>query len=220
MIFRNPKKNHIPNQDLSLVVFQFISVALLSISLLLIVISWAIIFPYGNNIHPSVEDVPSRDIALIFGGGMEDKSTQSNMQKARVDAGIDLYRKGKVKKLIMTGDDGGKRADEVNIMLRYAIDNGIPINDVSVDPHGYRTYESCYREKHVYGLESVIAVSQDFHLPRIIFFCENFGIDTVGFSADSYTDDSVFIMEIRETFARVKGMWQILLTKPLPTVTK
>ncbi len=173
-----------------------------------------------NLIYHNLEELPQREIALIFGGGMEPDGSQSDMQLDRVKTGIDLYKKGKVKKLIMTGDDGGNRVNEVDAMKLYAIQQGIPIHDIAVDPHGYRTYESCYREANVYELEKVVAVSQDFHLPRIIYFCSHFGIDTIGFSADYQGFKQTDKNRIREMLARLKGWWQVNVTQPEATVVE
>lgn len=177
------------------------------------------IMPYMQYVYHDMNQLPERETALVFGGGMEADGSQSEMQLGRVKAGIDLYKKGKVKTLMMTGDDGQFRFDEISAMVRYARENGVPPHAIKTDPHGYRTYESCYREGNVYGLKEVIAVSQDFHLPRIVYFCRNFGIDTIGFSADYQGYEYTVKMAIRETLARVKGWGQVEFTKPLPRVT-
>lgn len=165
----------------------------------------------------SENNVPSTTIGLVFGAGMRDDGSMSPMQSDRVKEGVALYKAGKVSQLIMTGDDGGMKADEVGAMRAAAIAAGVPEDKVRTDPHGYRTYESCYREANVYGIKKVIAVSQSFHLPRIVYLCENFGIETVGVPADirNYGWDQVF-MDAREAGARLKALWQVVFTKPLP----
>lgn len=183
-----------------------------------IIISRQAIMPYSQYIVRDINQLPEREIALVFGGGMEDDGLQSKMQEMRVKTAVELYKKGKVKKLMMTGDDGRVRFDEMRAMVYYARVNGVPVYDIMTDPHGYRTYESCYREKYVYNLASVTAISQEFHLPRIIYFCRNFGIDTIGFSADYQGYALDFKMAVRETLARVKGWWQMSVTKPYPRV--
>lgn len=165
----------------------------------------------------SVADAPGSPVALVFGGGMKDTTTMSDEQADRVSVGIELYKLGKVKKIMMTGDDGAYVADEVDAMKKAALVAGVPVADVLVDPHGYRTYESCYREHFVYGLNSVIVVSQNFHLARISYLCSHFGVQTIDVAADlrSYGFDSIK-MNIRELGARLKAWWQVVITKPLP----
>lgn len=163
----------------------------------------------------SWQDIPNYDTAIVFGGGMIDENTMETYQYDRVLVGIGLYKKGIVKKLIMTGDDGARKAKEVQAMKNMAIEHGVPEEDVSVDPHGYRTYLSCLRAKTVYNIDKAIVVSQDFHLARIKYFCENQGIETYTVSADLREYPKEFsTKKIRETLARVKGWWQVEVTKP------
>lgn len=184
-----------------------------------ILMSRQVIMPYSQYIVGDINQLPEREVALVFGGGMEEDGTQSKMQAMRVKTAVELYKKGKVKKIMMTGDDGRVRFDEITAMVYDARVSGVPVYDIMTDPHGYRTYESCYRESRVYELTSVIAISQEFHLPRILYFCRNFGIDTIGFAADYHGYNINMKMAVREMFARVKGWWQVTVTEPLPRVT-
>lgn len=168
------------------------------------------------------DKVPSSTVALIFGGGLNSDGSLNDMVADRVAAGVSLYRSGKVGQIMITGDDGRMHSDEVDAMREAVVALGVPTDKILVDRHGYRTYDSCYRAAKIYGIRNVIAVSQFFHLPRIIFLCENFGIGTVGVAADfrDYGFDS-FYMNVREVGARFK-VWldmNVLSTKPL-TISK
>lgn len=156
-------------------------------------------------------------VAMVFGGGMLENGDETPMQYDRVEVGVQLYKEGKVGKLLITGDDGRRVVNEVDTMKQHAIEKGVPESDIVVDPAGLRTYESCYRAKEIYGITHAIGVSQDFHLSRIIYFCSRHGINIVGFSADKRVYDNQMKMEVREAFARVKGWWQQEITKPKPT---
>lgn len=166
------------------------------------------------------ERIATSTVAIIFGGGMKPTGEESDMQWDRVQVGVSLYKIGKVEKLFMTGDDGRMHSNEVAAMRQQAMDAGVPSTSIQVDPHGYRTYESCYREAHVYGIKEAVVVSQMFHLPRIIYLCSRQGMQVKGISATvrDYGVGAVF-MEIRELGARVKAWWQTEVTKPLPLVT-
>jgi len=130
---------------------------------------------------------------------------------------VELFKMGKVEQLMMTGDDGVFRNDEVDAMRALAISLGVPTSSVSIDPHGYRTYESCYREKNIYGISSAVVISQTFHLPRIQYFCRSLGINTVGVAADLQDYGySLPRMQLREILARVKGWWQMEISRPAP----
>lgn len=183
-----------------------------------IFLSRQVIMPYGQYIVRDMAQLPERDIALVFGGGIEKDGTQSVMQEHRIKTAVELYKKGKVKKIMITGDDGLVRFNEIDSMTYYARTHGVPVYDIVADPHGYRTYESCYREHYVYNIQHAIAISQEFHLPRILYFCRNFDIDIIGFPADYQGYNHTVYMMLRETFARVKGWWQMEVTEPLPRI--
>jgi len=178
-----------------------------------------VILSYSRFIVKDTSALPYREVALIFGGGMEEDGSMNKMQTDRVIRGIELYKSGKVDKLMMTGDDGFHHDDEVGAMKAYAVQAGVPAEDILVDPHGYRTYESCYRERVVYGMTSTIAISQSFHLPRIAYLCSRIGIKTTGVSADlrDYNWKNSYYSNIREVLARLKAVWQVEITRPQPT---
>lgn len=149
-------------------------------------------------------------IAAIFGGGMDAPGVQSQDQKDRVAVGIDLYKKNKVKTLLMTGDDGGLRYNEVDFMRAQAVYDGVPLYSVEVDGKGYRTFESCRRIKEKYKYKKILVVSQKYHLRRIIYICNSFGINTTGIAADEYLDKKG-VSHFREPFARVKALLEVSL---------
>ncbi len=163
-------------------------------------------------------EVPETPVALVFGAGLNRDGTPSGALRDRVLTGVDLYNAGKVQKLLMTGDNGHRFYDEATAMRRLAEAEGVPPEDIVLDYAGFRTYESCYRARDIFGLTSVIAVSQSYHLPRIQYICERMGIDVIGLSADRqfYNAKHVRAWHIRESLARAKAVWQVEITKPLP----
>lgn len=193
---------------------SIVIVLVIGLGLTLLVNSF--ILSYGSYIV-SMDAIPERPMALIFGGGMKSPGVMSDMQTDRVLQGVALYQHGKVHKLMMTGDDGGYVGDEVTFMRQRAIDEGVPAKDILVDPHGYRTYESCYREKNIYGVTSTLVVSQSFHLSRILYLCRGFGIEALGVAADRRGYGwQIWWMNIREALARIKAFWQFEITHPQP----
>lgn len=179
------------------------------------------VLEYENRAYSSVHDVPETRVALVFGGGMYDEHTQSDLQIDRVMRAVELYNAGKVEELLMTGDDGANRFNEVDAMHAYAVAAGVPDDDVHIDPHGYNTHKSCYRAKHIFQLEEVIAISQSFHLSRIQYFCESLGVKTVALSADIHpygTVGKIWHMNIRESLARTKAWTEVNVTHPIPTI--
>lgn len=173
---------------------------------------------YAHTIRVSSDDLPHTATAVIFGGGVEDDGSLGQMLHDRVVAGLSLYQDGIVDTILITGDDGMNREDEITPMYTFLVDRGVAAQDILVDRHGYRTYESCYRAAHVFGVQEMIAVSQTFHLYRIAYLCEAQGIATIGLPADTRVYTDVWTSGPREIGARVKAWWQGELTKPLPRV--
>jgi vancomycin permeability regulator SanA len=157
-------------------------------------------------------------VAIIFGGGMKKNGEMSDMQWDRVQTGIEMYNTKKVGQLFITGDDGALHADEISAMRKRIVDAGVPASDLLIDPHGYRTYESCWRENRVYGLQNAVAISQSFHLPRIMYLCEHLGVHITPVAADVRDYHSLWVAHVREWLARMKAVLQIEITRPLPRI--
>ena len=92
----------------------------------------------------------------------------------------------------------------------------MPEDVVVLDYAGFRTYDSCYRARDVFGLWDVIGVSHAYHLPRIRYICEAMGIRTVGYVADRREYLGEGWWKIREFLADTKAWIEVNITKPLP----
>jgi len=171
---------------------------------------------YEKDLYRSVDHVPPAPVALIFGAGVKSDGTPTDALRDRIQTGVALYNAGKVRKLLMTGDNGSIYYDEVTAMKAYAMAQGVPEQDIVLDYAGFRTYDSCYRARDVFGLWNVIAVSQEFHLPRILYTCNNLGIRTKGFVADQHVYLHAGAWEVREFLARYKAWLDVEIHRPLP----
>lgn len=155
------------------------------------------------------------DCAVILGAGVrEGKPTP--MLRDRLLVGIDLYKSGAVKKLIMSGDHGSTDYDEVNIMKSFAVDRGVPDEDIFMDHAGFSTYETIYRAREIFEADNIIIVSQKYHLYRALYIAEKLGIKSVGVSADLDTYRGQTKRDLREILARDKDFFKCLF-KPKPT---
>jgi len=158
-----------------------------------------------------LEDVPARPVAIVFGAKVYESGALSPVLEQRVLAGVELYRAGKVRKLLMTGDNGRPEYDEVTAMKRRAIELGVPAEDVVRDFAGFRTYDSCYRARHVFAVDGAVLVTQPFHLGRALFLARRLGIDAVGYAAKpGLSEEFVRGLERREDLARVAAALDVL----------
>lgn len=157
---------------------------------------------------PGAVDLPVRHVALVFGAGLNPQGGPSAVLYDRVVTGVDLYRAGKVAKLLMTGDNSEVDYNEVGAMRQTALDLGVPAGDIVLDYAGFRTYDSCYRARDVFGLRAATLVTNRFHLPRALYICRALGLDVVGVDADRRAYAGTAYWTLREVLALpVAGWW-------------
>jgi len=169
-----------------------------------------------NNIHLA-EDAPSERVAIIFGAGLRRDGRPTAVLRDRVETGAQLYFDGKIEKLLMSGDNQVVEYNEPEAMRQYAISLGVPEQDIVLDYAGRRTYDTCYRAKSIFGLESTLLVTQKFHLPRALFLCNALGIEAQGVEANkfSYSRRSLTFWNIREQFATFTAFMDVYIDKPV-----
>ncbi|MDX9991064.1 MAG: ElyC/SanA/YdcF family protein [Anaerolineales bacterium] len=186
-------------------------VAIVTISRLLTgVLGWARTY--------SPQDVPARPLAIVFGAGLTRSGTASPVLRDRIRAAADLYFAGKVEKLLMSGDNSTQFYNEPAAMRQYALELGIPDQAIVLDYAGRRTYDTCYRARHIFGVDQAILVTQGFHLPRALYLCNALGLDGVGVAADNFTYRRVSLLywNLRELAATVTALMDVHLTRPIP----
>jgi len=156
------------------------------------------------------------DCILILGCGVRDTGEPSLMLRDRLDMGLKLYELGAAPKLLMSGDHGRITYDEVNVMKDYAMDRGVPSEDVFMDHAGFSTYESMYRAKDVFQAEKVIIVSQKYHLYRAVYDARALGLAAIGVAAEDIAYLWQGVREMREHLARTKDVFYCIF-RPKPT---
>lgn len=158
----------------------------------------------------------SGDCILVLGCGLRRDGYPSQMLRDRLDTAIEAYQMGLAPKLLMSGDHGQVDYDEVNAMKDYAMEKGIPSEDIFMDHAGFSTYESMYRAKAIFHCEKIIVVTQNYHLYRAIANAKAMGMEASGISANRRHFTDQWFFSLRESVARVKDtVWGIV--KPRPT---
>ncbi len=156
------------------------------------------------------------DCILVLGCGVYPDGTPSPMLSDRLRQAIELYKAGAAPKIIMSGDHGKKSYDEVNIMRNYAIERGVPKEDIFMDHAGFSTYESMYRAKEIFCVKSMITVTQKYHLYRALYIAESLGISALGVASNYRPYARQSLREIREAAAICKD-FALCIIKPEPT---
>jgi vancomycin permeability regulator SanA len=160
-----------------------------------------------------LEDV---DCIIVLGCFVKPSGVPSDMLYDRIKMGNELYLSKAAPKIIMSGDHGQVEYDEVSTMKAYAVDAGVPSEDVFCDHAGFSTYESIYRAKEIFGADKVIIVTQEYHLHRALYVAKSLGIDAYGVSADYRAYAGQIGRDIREILARNKDFITSIF-KPEPT---
>jgi len=178
---------------------------------------------YGGRIFRSVEALPVEEaptprVAIVFGAGLWRDGGPSPVLYDRIATAVELYRAGRVRKLLLTGDNRFHNYNEPDVMRQTAIEMGVPAEDLVPDYAGRRTFDSCYRAREIFGVRRAILVTQEFHLDRALYLCNSLGIDSIGLVADrrAYTRGAHFWWRVRELPATF-GAWSNLnLLRPTP----
>ena len=175
---------------------------------------------YARSRLYSVQDVPTKPVAIVFGAGLWRDGSPTPVLRDRVATAAELYFKGKVEKLLMSGDNIRDDYNEPGAMRDYAIDLGVPEEDIVLDYAGRRTYDTCYRAREIFHLRDVILVTQRFHLPRAIYLCNALEVSAVGVQADQreYRPRSSVFWSLRELVATIAALWDVHIKRPIPVL--
>lgn len=154
------------------------------------------------------------DAILVLGAAVHPDGTPSNMLRDRLDDGIALYKSGAAPKIIMSGDNGTASYNEVAVMKQYAVNHGVPAEDIFCDHAGFSTYESMYRAQHVFGVKRLIVATQTYHLYRALYAAKGLGMEAVGVPCDTIEYSGQFLRDLREVPARTKDFFKTLFQVP------
>lgn len=190
--------------------------AVLAAALLLALANAVVLLSTRDNVvdHAAAEG-RNADAVVVLGASVSPDGTPSDILRARLDDAAQLYFQGAANKIIASGDNSELCYNESSAMKDYLVACGVPSQDVFCDFAGFSTYESMYRAKHVFGAESIVVATQEYHLPRALFAAKALGMDAVGVSPSDearYTDQLRY--DLREIPARAKDALQALAGKP------
>lgn len=175
---------------------------------------------YARSKRFPVEEAPVRRTAIVFGAGLLRSGAPSAVLRDRIETAVALYKSGKVEKLLMSGDNRYVDYNEPGAMSDYAAQMGVPAKDIILDFAGRRTYDTCYRARNIFGVQEAILVTQNFHLPRALYTCNQLGVQSVGVPADGryYLRRYRAFWGLREAAATTVALWEIWISHPLPVL--
>ncbi|MFJ5550490.1 vancomycin high temperature exclusion protein [Streptomyces sp. NPDC093225] len=155
-------------------------------------------------------DAPASDVAVVFGAGLW-KGRPTPYLARRLEAAAELYRTGKVKAVLVTGDNSRVEYDEPNAMRAYLTRQGVPDHRIVSDYAGFDTWDSCARARRIFDVRRAVLVTQGFHIHRAVALCEAAGIDAYGVGVDDVHDATWYYGGVREVFAAGKAVVDAVL---------
>lgn len=179
-----------------------------------------VIFSTKGSIASSAENAaallqdPPADAIVVLGASVKSDGTPSDILQARLDDAVHLYELGVADTIIMSGDNSGEHYRESEAMRDYAVSRGVPANAIICDNYGVSTYDSMYRIRNVFNCESIVVVTQEYHLYRALYAAQGLGMQAVGVSDDTHSYQNQQWFDLREIPARTKDFFQVLLKMP------
>lgn len=193
----------------------FILLILISLSLLF---TWWANYKIANTAKPfvfdNVNDVPPVKTGLLLGTSKQLPNGYINLYfKYRIEAAVELFKAGKIKYLIISGDNSKENYNEPLDMKNELISNGVPDSVIYLDYAGFRTFDSVIRAKKIFGQTKIIAISQKFHNERTVFIALQNGMVAYGYNSHDVSKSAGFKTNLREFFARAKVFMDMLIDR-------
>jgi SanA protein len=183
-------------------------VTALSVALVLIINAYVVIGARGET-HSTVEEVPHAQAAIILGAAVHPDGVMSAMLADRVQRGYELWKAGKVDRILVSGDHGQWEYDEPDTMRRALQARGVPAKVIFTDHAGFNTWATMVRARKVFRVKDAIVVTQGFHMARSLYLADAAGLKAQGVTSDiqPYGRQKV-VSDVREVLARLKGVAQ------------
>ena len=165
----------------------------------------------GPSTFTNVKAVPANDVALVLGTAPRGRRWKNPFFEGRMDAAAELYRAGKVRHLLVSGDNHRKDYDEPTAMRDALVERGVPEDAITLDYAGFRTLDSVARAKVVFGMAKATIVTDRFHQPRSLFLARAHGLDAVGYCSRDVPFRWAKKTLAREVISRVKACLDVYI---------
>lgn len=184
------------------------------ITSLIILLNLWVFYSANKRVFNSLERLPENNVALVLGTSRYVANGHLNWHfKIRMEAAALLYKKGKVKHLLVSGDNSIRQYDEPTDMKEALMELGIPEDAITLDYAGFRTLDSVIRAKEVFNQTKITIVTDEFHSYRSVFLARYIGVDAVGFYYGKVPFKYSPNTYLREYFARVKAVMDLFIGK-------
>lgn len=174
-------------------------------------------FSSNKKIHTDTEKLPTNHTGLVLGTSQYLKGGKLNPYfKNRITAAVTLFKKGKIKYILVSGDNRISNYNEPERMRRELIKEGVPNEKIILDYAGFRTLDSVVRSNKVFGQNSITIISQKFHNKRALYIANHYNIEAIAFNAKGISLKKGLKTSAREVLARVKMVLDLYLLQKEP----
>ena len=171
-----------------------------------------------DKVIDNLSQITEKKVILLLGTNKRTKSGSNNIYYyARIEAVANLYKAGKIKRIIISGDNRRKDYNEPRDMYRDLIRSGVPKKIIFLDYAGFRTLDSIVRLKNEYHVNDVVIVSQQFHVERALFLSWFYNVNAKAFTAKGDMTKEMFK---RELLAKPKVLMDLFLFNMQPKFGK
>lgn len=166
---------------------------------------------YGKD---GLSQLPFYEYCMVLGTIRFLKGGRENLYfRYRMEAALSVYKAGKCRKIVVSGDNGRKEYDETSDMKNFLMEHGVKEEDILCDYAGFRTLDSVLRMRNVFQLKKFLVISQKMHLLRAIYIGKSHALDVAGFAAEDVPFSYHYMGKVREIFARNKAVLDIWMNK-------
>lgn len=196
----------------------FLPIIALILFIILLINYWVLSFS-KEGFFTEVKYLPKVEVWLVFWASVKRNHEPSDILKDRLKVAIETYKKWKIKKIIVSGDNSQDYYNEPVAMEKYLENFWVNPDDIYLDYAGFDTYDSLYRTKYLFWVEEVTLFTQDFHLKRAMYLAKRLGFKKViwiqtnlqKYAAENYNNR-------REILARVKAFLDVEINNSKPIV--
>jgi SanA protein len=183
------------------------ALAVLGFGVAVIAISnaWVLLSARGESTS-EVDAVPHTETAIVLGASVNPDGTMSAMLADRVERAAQLWRAGKVDRLLVSGEHDAWSYDEPDTMRQQLVRDGVPAHAIFEDHAGFDTWSTMVRARKVFGVKHAVVITQAFHMPRSLYLAKAAGVNATGLTSDIHPYGSQQTRsDVREVGARVKA---------------
>ena len=193
---------------------KIVSIVLFTFVLIVLFVNYKVVKNTENQVFTDAHAIPFNKCGLLLGTSKLLKSGKPNAYFFnRIHATVLLFREKKIQHVVISGDNSSEAYNEPQDMKEELMKRGIPEDKITLDYAGFRTFDSVFRMKEIFGQTQFTIISQEFHNQRAIYIANKLELKAIGYNAKDVNAYYGFKTKVREKLARLKMMIDLLIDR-------